>query len=305
MNLQKLTTMLMLMGFLLLPTLAIAQEATPEAAGIQRETLFEVVISGNQMPENIAVIILFSPTILDGVELEYPEGYSAPYSMIAYVDSGELLVGPLTDALAWQGGTDDTVRPGTIIAGDELLLEEGAVYFQPKLPVDEFGDQAMGGISNPGTEPNAIIGVWIRTIDQLHNFLPIGLGLSGRSAFSDEDLLSELVGQETMFRLTRTSIEPGGVIDPLDGPLFSSYLVESGSVDYVLTPEDKNTQPMRLVWPEGSGGALSPIEGVVQTVENSSEEATVVLELVVIPTTSAQSATSPAARISSRNVPGK
>ena len=264
------------------PAVARAQEATPVNADVQREVLFSATIPAEHMPSDIITINFNQISVNAESELAYDEGYSPPHSLIEYVESGELLIRPLAETLVWRSGSSKRTVPERMVTGQDIALVAGDTFLTPQLSVAEHGSQAIGYIANPGSEPNSLLGVWLRVEGHDTTSLPSGLSVKWTISNQTRELLDELAGRETEFRLSRATVGPGQQIAFPNGALFASYQVRSGGLDWRVTPEGKESTALH--WFEGSGNSIYPFGGTKQEVINMGEVPAVILELAVIPT---------------------
>lgn len=247
--------------------------------GVSSETLFEITIPADALPEALEKVNIETLTVAAGVDVSIGVENESLRGKALYVDSGELVLEPMVDALLWPQDAALGSAPVIAPAAEEVRLLPGDLVFLPAIPFDELREDAVIRIANPGSEPARMIGFHTHERGGQFPGFPAGIGFTYHSA-SPPDALELVSSGEAVFRLDRVVAEPGASVSLPVEALLTFYRIEAGEVERVM---------------RGQGGEMSTVliegtSGYAEANPNLEYELTVVgqgparlLELAVLP----------------------
>jgi hypothetical protein len=202
------------------------------------DVLFEIVVPARAVPDSLRALYFEAQTIGPGALGIVDADAENMTGRAIYVDSGGLLVEPLTDAFIWRQEATYGADPEDVVAGTPLHLAAGDLILLPTIPdTDSVGDAVLR-IANPGTEMAVIYGFHLcggggspTWPDGMGHIPPAG-GVSVGAAS-----LAPLKTEGAVIRLSRTMMGPGTAMAVKEEVLFGLYRLESGIIDATYTSE--------------------------------------------------------------------
>ena len=260
----------------------IAQTEGEDASeGVAQETLFELLIPSEALPEDFLRLIVEQWTLAAGSDSS--DGLANSASNKAFrgraivVDSGELLIEPVVDALVWRS---DGTEAETVLAGEAVTVAAGDAIFLPAIPDAEVDAEAMLRLANPGSEDATALSFHTRQASGTFTGYPPGLTLGDWDMGFAPQSMEPFDDVDVLFRLTRITGGPGAPIPLPDAPAIALYYVEEGDLE--LTTSGPRGEFV-FEWPAGRNGNLTRNEGIEETLDIMGDAPASVLELAAIP----------------------
>ena len=150
--------------------------------GVSSETLFEITIPADALPEALEKVNIETLTVAAGVDVSIGVENESLRGKALYVDSGELVLEPMVDALLRPQDAALGSAPVIAPAAEEVLLLPGDLVFLPAIPFDELREDAVIRIANPGSEPARMIGFHTHERGGQFPGFPAGIGFTYHSA---------------------------------------------------------------------------------------------------------------------------
>ena len=263
---------------LLLPTLASAQEATPSDQPAGRQVLYEMNLSPADMPKKLAKIGFDRVTIAPGFDVTFDKYAEGIRGRGSYVESGELLVYPLAPSPVWRG--NDEIGTAAVIfqPGEEIRLTPGDSMLIPAMLTTEFGPDEGIRMANPGTVDAVHVGFHLHQAGGTF-FSPPGYSYTHGQEYYGVDGLAQVSADDTVFRLTRITAEPGTILPLTDGTVVTFYQINAGELTYTKTGASTSDQ----LWEAGRSGKVEQDPAFTHEVRVTGDSQVEVLELAVIP----------------------
>ena len=130
-----------------------SDESTVPAGSFEREVLFDVTVPADAMPERLGRVNLEIQVVEPGVAVDVGIDNEAARGKSFYIESGQLVVEPMVDALHWKAASTVGGSPETIPPGVSTRLPQGSLILLPAVEPDELVEGAVLRLANPGTEP--------------------------------------------------------------------------------------------------------------------------------------------------------
>lgn len=268
---------IVLVSMYFLPAQASAQEATPAPTSLERQTLVEMTISPDQMPEELAKLGFDRHTVMPGVVAEFDQADEGIRGRTMYLESGTLVVEPLVPSPVWRNGSPIGSDPELAQPGEKVRLEVGDSMYLPAMREDEFGPDDRIRISNPGTEPAVQIGVHLHENPGTFS-PPSGYSYSNGAVAALSAELEQVTAGDTMFRLSRMTADPGAILPFPEGAVTVFYQVDAGELSNAI--KGSSDRPQRV--PAGMATVANSM-ALNQEISVTSEEPAQIVELAVFP----------------------
>lgn len=242
----------------------VAAAAIPGAAqddAVNEEVLFEIVVPASAVPDPFNALYFEAETIDPGVDGDISARVENMRGRTLYVDAGELVLAPMTDAYLWRQEAALGGDPQQVPAGDSVRLTAGDLILLPAVPADELDLEGVIPIANPGAETAVTYGFHLCDGGGAPTWpagmTPIepagGIRIAG-------DRAAPLGTEDAVVRLTRSVVEPGATVALDENATFGLYRLESGTLEMSFTSA-ANDERFSWTWEPGRG--LPITEGLV------------------------------------------
>jgi hypothetical protein len=275
------TVILALLGGMGSSAIAQAEEAELETATI--EVIWELPVPSEALPDDFVKLVIEDWTLAPSTDTAESTasvlGNEALRGRGLVIETGELSVTPATEAMLWRGTTGD---PQMSPAGEPVTLAVGDAIFLPAVPDDEVDRDAPIVIVNAGAGAATARSFHTHQSGGSYLGFPTGLTLGEWNMASDFQAATReaLNGVDVVFRLTRTTGQPGAIVPIVAAPAIGLYFVAEGELEQVSSgPGGEITSK----WPAGKNGLVPRTEGVEQTLHVVGDQAATVLEFAAIP----------------------
>ena len=272
------TVILALLGGL--SVVVVAQSDAERSVAGAPEELFEITLSPEVLPTELGFIIMQSVTFDPGLEASIVDGDESFRARALYIDSGELLIEPIHDALVWRQEDAHGGSPRSVPAAEPTMLVAGDLIFLPAIPLDAVDPSAAIGLANPDTEPVVAHGFHTHLDGGRSGTWPLGVTGSGIPSHSDPTEMERVQAAETVFRLSRTIVDPGMPMTIVGGPSSALYLVASGGIEGTMSGPGGE---LRVTWPAGKGSIVPPASELTYDLTSVGAERAELLTLEVMP----------------------
>ena len=259
---------------------AAQSEDVAPADGFASDVMFEITLPAAAMPARLGRVNMEIHTIEPGVDAEVGIGNEAARGKALYIESGELLIEPMVDALHWAPGTTLDGSASTVAAGEAVRLIPGSLILLPAIEPDQLLEGAVIRVSNPGDEPVIAPGFHLHSLDGSFPGWPSGIDGVWVGGGDGPGELEQLSVGDVAFRLSRLSAGPGASMTVPDDALFSIYRVETGRVGMTSRGPGGETT---LAWGPGSGGATLLTDALDWELAVTPDGPATLLELAAIP----------------------
>lgn len=275
------TTVVVLLGGL--GSGGIAQTEQTDAGPASTETLFELTVPSEALPDDIMSFKVGDLTVVAGADASDGDDSAsqANESMRArglLVKRGELIVEPTSDTLVWRvaGG-----RPEVATDGEAVTLTAGEAIFLPAIPQAETDTEKYLRIANPGSEEALVLSFHAHSGDQHFGGYPQGVSRASVHTTAGYPRGISFEGVDVLFRLMRLTGEPGAAVPLPSGPALAIFIVESGILKE--TTIDSDGEATDRTWGVGIGHVMPIVEGRERSLVVAGDDAASALELVAIP----------------------
>jgi len=281
------TVILALLGGLGGAVVAAAQsDETGSTDGLTSEVLFEVVLPVEALPDQLGKMNTLILTVEPGVEATIGIDNEAMRGRAFYLDSGELIIEPMVDALVWRSDETHRGSPTTVEAAEPTQLAPGDLIFLPAVPFEELHPDAVVGITNPGTEPAVMMGFHTHAAGGGFPGWPRGVAAQGVAEHADPASMELVMSGETTFRLSRMTADIGTSVPIAEEALFSMIDVLDGKIERTFSgPGGENAR----TWFAGSGGIVKLAPDVTIDLMSVGDTPAEVLEVAVMPSAATRS----------------
>jgi hypothetical protein len=255
-----------------------AQEGS-DNTGAVGETAWELPIPVDALPTEFVKLVVKEWTLAPGTDTTGDRtsvlGNEALRGRGIFVEGGEWLVTPASDALLWQGTVGE---PRTTPAGEAVTLVTGDAILLPAVPHEEVEPDTPIGIANPGTEEATALSFHTHQDGGSFYGFPQGLTLGDwdMAAAFDPDAITAFDGADIILRLSRVAGDPGATVPIPDAPTVAMYFVESGQLEQVVSGPKGD-----FTWTHDIGRNFQPQHAWPVTIAGDGSAS--VLELAAIP----------------------
>jgi|GEM_PF-5349458 len=258
-----------------------AQSEEASGAEVASETVFELLIPSEALPEDFVKLVVEQWTLAAGSDSSDDFAATASNEWLRgraiVVDSGEFVITPVTDALLWRGaGTDREVAP----AGETVSVAVGDAIFLPAIPDAEVDAEAVLGLANPGSEDATALSFHTHQRGGTFYGFPQGLMLGDWDMAFSPQTMEPFDDIDVLFRLTRITGGPGAPIPLPDAPTIALYYVEEGDLELTMSGPGGD---FVFEWPAGRNGSLTRNEGIEESLDVVGDAPASILELSAIP----------------------
>ena len=225
--------------------------AAAEEGTATEDVLFEVVVPASAVPDPFRTLYFEAQTVDPGADAIVGAAAENMTGRAIYVDTGELLIEPVTDAFLWRQEATFGSDPDEVPAGAPVRLAAGDLILLPTIPDTEAVGDAALRIANPGSEMAVTYGFHLCGGGGSPAW-PEGMGHippAGGVSFPGGHL-APLASAEAVVRLSRTTLEPGATTGLDDDVLFGLGRLESGSIDASFNDKTDGALRMRS-WEPG------------------------------------------------------
>ena len=280
MRIPQLLTIGMVLGFLFLPMMAVAHEATPDTD--PPGTLFRVVLPPEVIPNPMGHIVVERFHYEPGADIAIESTEEWVRGRMQFVELGSLSVTPIVDAFVWRGDAVIDGEPEIAVAGIETMVNAGDVVLFPAIRQSDTEGLGDYRLVNPGPEQVSTLGFHMHEPDaEPYSGLPSGILKQESANIGTEAGLQPFADQGGIAEMTSILLMPGEDVGPPESSVVTAYLMVSGTGRYEM--RDANSTPTtELRWREGTMNSITPYEGVDQMIVNRGDESIEVLEIAFL-----------------------
>lgn len=275
------TTILVLLG--VASGLALAQDDASGETEAMSNVVWELAIPGEALPDDFVKLVMEDWTLDPGIDTSGAFasvlGNEALRGRGLVIESGEVEITPATEAMLWRGAAGD---PASSPAGETVRLGVGDAIYLPAIPDADVDKEVPMAFVNPGTEPATARSFHLhQNGGSFYGYLPgITLGPWDMAGSFDATTREAMNGVDILFRLTRTTGEPGALMPIADAPAFGLYFVEDGHVEQVTSGPGGE---FVFDWPAGRNGLLSRTEKTDASLRVAGDGEATLFEFAAIP----------------------
>lgn len=253
-----------------------------QAALAQPETLAELTLDGDAIPEDLAGILFFRKTYPTDQEISFGRGFVPPNTFVRHVESGSLAITPRSAVQIIRAGTT-WAEAEVVAAGKEALIGPGDTFVMQDVPYDLLGSEALGTMATPG-EDARVVGFAIRESSRCCAMTHAGMQSPWYHTLLQG--IQELRGDPVSLRITRWEVPPGAALPPLEHGTLALRAVDAGTISGTVVPPAAASavvEPRALTF--GAGNAIqlprTLEDGDTVQLSNDGPEPAVVYQLTV------------------------
>jgi ribose transport system substrate-binding protein len=242
------------------------------------EVLFDITLPAEVLPDQLTKTNTLMLTVAPGTDVSIGIDNEAIRGRALYLDTGELVIEPMADALLWRGADAMAGRPETAPAGEPVELAPGDVIFLPAIEADDLVPGAVVRIVNPGPEDAVTMGFHTHAAGGGFPGWPDGVTGVGMAEYANPYAMALVMDGDATFRLSRMTAESGTAVPVSDDAMFSMVEVLVGEVERTLTGAGGDNV---RTWQAGQGGVVYRAPEVTTALVAVSDTPAVVMEVAV------------------------
>ena len=253
-----------------------------QAALAQPETLVELTLDGDAIPEDLAGILFFRKVYPTDLDIAFGRGFVPPNTFVRYVESGTLAITPRSAVQVIRAGST-WAEAEIVAAGKETLVGPGDTFVMQDVPFDLLGSEALGTMSTPG-EDARVVGFAIRESSRCCAMTHAGMQSPWYHTLLQG--IEGLRGRPVSLRITRWDVPSGADLPPLQDGTLALRAVDVGTISGTVVPlaaASAPAEPRALTFAAGSAVQLPKTleDGDTVRLSNDGAEVAVVYQLTV------------------------